>query len=283
MRAGEKKLDPPLYLLDNGTLGGDTLNTSPRAINVFNVLGVGERSPVGQLFDVGLLQDIYPIAESLVKDITQAFYIDRLMDFNNEARMTLGETQIRDRIRGEGLSSAFKRQESECFSRFVSTAFNMLLEDGLVGVLRNTPQEKRILDAGLVPLYIPPDVARAMQRGQKVYNIKYISPASRIMRTEELQGLVQGLDISMGAGQAMPELADNFDADVIARKIHELCGIDEEVLRDTKTIQTIRDARAQMQQQQQQIAQAQMAADVSMKVSQAQSMREGAISGRPRG
>jgi hypothetical protein len=81
----------------------------------------------------------------------------------------------------------------------------------------------------------------------------------------------------------MPEMGDNFDPDVIARKIHELCGIDEEVLRDTKTIQSIRDARQQMQQQNMQIQQAQAGADINMKLSQARSMQEGAISGRPRG
>jgi hypothetical protein len=152
-----------------------------------------------------------------------------------------------------------------------------------VGVIRGSQQERRILEAGLVPLYIPPDVARAMQKGQKVYNIKYISPASRIMKTEELQGLVQAMDITLGVAPSMPEMADNFDADVIARKVHELCGIDEEVLRDTKTIQSIREARAKMQEQQQQLMQAQAASDVGMKMAQAQSMREGAISGRPRG
>jgi hypothetical protein len=283
MRAGEKKLDPPLYLLDNGSLGGDTINTSPRAVNVFNVLGVGERSPVGQLFDVGQLQDIYPIVEALVNDVTKAFFIDKLMDLNNETRMTLGEAQLRDRIRGEGLSSVFKRQESEFFSKFVSVVFNMLLEEGLIGVVRGSEQEKRILEAGLVPLYIPMDVVKAMSRKQKVYTIKYISPAARIMRTEELQGVVQSMDVALGAAPMFPEIVDNYDPDKLVRKINELSGVDEELLRDFKTIQSIRDARAEMQKQQMQIAQAVQGADVSMKLSQAQSMREGAISGRPRG
>jgi len=283
MRAGEKRLDPPLYLLDNGALGSDTIDTSPRAINVFNVLGAGERSPVGQLFDVGQLQDIYPIAESLTKDIGSAFYIDRLMDLNNETRMTLGEAQIRDRIRGEGLSSVFKRQETECFSKFVSLCVNMLFEEGLLGVVPKSPQEKRLLDAGLVPLYIPNDVIQAMQRGQKVYDIKYISPASRIMRIEELQGIIQTMDYAIGGAQAFPEILDNLDPDAIAKKIVDLVGSDEEIVRDTEAIKSIREARAQMQQQQMQAQQMQVAADVGMKMSQAQSMREGAISGRPRG
>jgi hypothetical protein len=283
MRAGEKKLDPPLYLLDNGALGGDTLDTSPRALNVFNVSGMGERSPVGQLFDVGNLQDIYPIAEGLVNDISKAFYIDRLMDLNNETKMTLGEAQIRDRMRGEGLNSVFKRQETEAFSPFVSTSFNMLLEEGLLGVIRGSEAEKKISRAGLVPLYIPVDVANAMARGQKVYTIKYISPASRVMRTEELQGVVQALDIILGAAPAFPEMADNYDPDKLVKKLNELSGVDEEILRDMKTVSAIREVRAKMQQENMQVQQAQIGADVGMKVAQAQSMRQGAISGRPRG
>lgn len=283
MRAGEKKLDPPLYLLDNGALGGDTLDTSPRGLNVFNISGLGEKAPVGQLFDVGNLQDIYPIAEQLIKDISQAFYIDRLLDLNNDTKMTLGETQIRDRMRGEGLNSVFKRQETEFFSKFVSTAFNMLLEEGLLGVVRGSESEKKILRAGLVPLYIPTDVVNAMQRGQKVYNIKYISPASRIMRTEELQGLVQALDITLGAAPAFPELADNYDPDKLVKKLNELSGVDEEVLRDTETITKLRDVRAKMQDQQRQIQMAELGSKIGMQTAQAESMRIGAISNRPRG
>ncbi len=283
MRAGEKKLDPPLWLLDNGTLGADYLDTSPRGLNIFNLSGLGEKSPVGTIYDVGNLQDIYPIAEQLIKDISQAFYIDRLLDLNNETRQTLGEAQIRDRLRGEGLSSIFKRQETEFFSPMVRTTFNMLLEEGLLGVVRGTAQEEKILKAGLVPLYIPTDIVNAMLRGQKIYNIKYISPASRIMRTEELQGVVQAMDIMIGAAPAFPEMADNYDPDKLTKKINELLSIDLEVTRDLKTIEQIRAMRAEMQQAAMQMQQVQVGADVGMKVAQAQSMRQGAISGRPRG
>ena len=283
MRAGEKKLDPPLYLLDNGVLGGDTIDTSPRAINTFSVSGMGEKSPVGTLFDVGLLQDIYPIAETLVNDITQAFFIDQLMDLNKDSRMTLGEAQIRDRIRGEGLNSIFKRQETEFFSKFVRTTYNMLLEEGLLGVIRGSAAEERILAAGLVPLHIPGDIAKAMQRGQKVYDIKYVSPASRIMRTEELQGVVQALDITLGAAPSFPEMADWYDPEKLVKKINELSGVDEEVLRSFEVVTKLQEMRAQAQEQAMQVQQAQVGADIGMKVAQAQSMKQGAISGRPRG
>lgn len=282
-RAGGKKLKPPLYLLDNGSLGADTIDTSEDALNIFSTMGVGEKSPVGILYDVGNLQDIFPIVEALMRDVTDSFYIDQLMDLNNEKKMTFGEAQIRDRIRGEGLNSIFKRQETEFFSRFVNSSFACLEEDGLMGVERGSPEERRMLEAGLVPIYYPPDVLRAKQRGQKIYKIKYISPASRIMRTEELQGITSLLDMNIGAGQAFPEMLDNIDPDQIEKQLYDLLNVDEETLRASKVVKDIRAQRAEMQKQAQQMQQAQMASDVMMKTSQAQSMREGAISGRPRG
>lgn len=282
-RAGGKKLKPPLYLLDNGSLGADTIDTSEDALNIFSTLGMGEKSPVGVLYDVGNLQDIYPIVESLVQDVTDSFYIDQLMDLNNEKKMTFGEAQIRDRIRGEGLNTIFKRQETEFFSRFINSAFSCLEEDGLMGVERGSMEERMMLEAGLVPIYYPPDVLRAKKRGQKIYKIKYISPASRIMRTEELQGITTLMDMNIGGAQAFPEILDNIDPDKIERQLYDLLNIDEETLRASQVVKDIRAARAEMQKQQMQMAQAQAASDVNMKMSQAASMREGAIAGRPRG
>lgn len=285
MRAGETKLKPPMYLLDNGSLGSDVLDTSPDALNVFSdvTLGQSGRPPAGPLFDVGNLQDIYPIAEQLIKDIAQAYYIDRLLDLNNEQRQTLGEAQIRDRLRGEGLNSVFKRQETEFFSPFVRTIFNILLEEGLMGVVKGSEAERKVLRAGLVPLYIPPDVVNAMQKGQKVYSIKYVSPASRIMRTEELQGLVRALDIHLGAAPALPEMIDNYDPDKLSKKISELCGVDEETAAATDVIKALREQRAKTNQQIMELQAAQAAADVKLKSNQADSMMIGAISGRPKG
>lgn len=284
MRAGEKKLNPTLWMLDNGSLGSDVIDLSPGGPPlVFQPSGLGEKAPIGTVYDVGNIQDIYPIAEALVNDISRAYYIDRLLDLNNETRQTLGEAQIRDRLRGEGLNSVFKRQETEFFSQFVSTAFNMLLEEGLLGVVRGSESEKKIIDAGLVPLYIPGDVVRAMEKGQKVYNIKYISPASRIMRTEELQGVVQALDISLGAAPAFPEMADFYDPEKLVKKVNELCGVDEEILRSLEIVKQLQAQRAEMMKAQQEMEQIQVGADVGMKMAQAQSMRQGAISGRPRG
>jgi len=284
MRGLEKNMNPPLYLLDNGALGSGVVDTSAGALNVFHTTGLGEKSPIGAIFDIKDIKSGFELANVFTNDITKAFLIDRLMDLNNETRMTLGEAQIRNRLRGEGLSSVFKRQETELFSRLIKSSFNNLLEMGLVGVIAGTGQERELLNQGIAPIYIPQVVAEAIRRGQKVYDIQYISPAHRIMRTEELQGLTMTVDMALGmAAGGIPSTLDVLDADRIIRDIADLALASEEILNDSETITKIRELQAQQAQQANQMAQAQVAADVNMKTSQAQSMREGALSGRPSG
>ena len=283
MRAGEKRLNPPLYLLDNGALGGGVVDTSAGGLTVFNTTSLGEKAPIGALFDVGDMNIMQQLIEQLINDVSKAFFIDRLMDLNNETRMTLGEAQIRDRFRGEGLSGVFKRQETELFSPLIKSSFNILLETGLLGVVKGSEKERELISLGLAPIHIPDAVVKAIDQGQKVFDIKYVSPANRILRIEELQGITQTLDIALGLAGGIPEVLDGLDADDILRTVTELTGATEKILQDTKTIKTIREVRAQNAKVQQQVEMAQVGADVAMKGAQAQSMTQGAISGRPRG
>jgi hypothetical protein len=283
MRAGEKQLSPPLYLLDNGALGGGTVDTSSGGLTVFNTTGMGDKAPIGPLYDVGDMRPMLEIIQQLIEDVSKAFYIDRLVDLNNETKMTFGEAQIRDRIRGEGLNSVFRIQEAEMFSPLIKTSFNFLLEEGLLGVAKGSEQERNLLARGLAPIYIPPPVLKAIQQGQKVYDIKYISPASRIMRMEEFQGLTQSLDVTMALSGVLPEIVDYYDPKELVRKLHELTGTDESVLRATEVVKQIQALRAEQAQQARQVQMTQIGADVNMKTAQAQSMQQGAISGRPRG
>jgi len=279
----EKVGSPPLYLLDNGALGPTIVDTSADALNVFQTTGLGERSPIGAINDVGDLRPLLELAEMLKNEITQAFMIDKLLDFNNEQRMTLGEAQIRDRIRGDANSAVYKRQYNELFTPLLTGAFNDLLDMGHMGVTRGSDQEREIINLGLEPLYLPEAVQQAMVNELPIYEIEYVSPAARVMQTEQMQGLTSFLDISIGVGQAFPESLDNIDIDAIVKEAAELTNIGEDKLNDMDTIKAIREARAQAQQQAAQMEQAQVASDVGMKSAQAQSMLQGAVSGRPRG
>jgi len=279
----EKVGSPPLYLLDNGALGPTIVDTSADALNVFQTTRLGEKSPIGAINDVGDLRPLLELAEILKNEITQAFLIDRLLDFNNETRMTLGEAQIRDRIRGDANSAIYKRQLNELFTPLLQGAFNDLLDMGHMGVVRGSDAEAEIIDRGLEPLYLPESVKNALEKDLPIYEIEYISPAARVMQTEEVQGLTSFLDISVGVASAMPEALDNIDIDAVIKEMANLTNIGEDKLNDSDTVKAIREARAQAQQEAAKMEQMQQAADAGMKVAQGQSMMQGAMSGRPRG
>jgi hypothetical protein len=284
MLINEKRADPPLWMLDNGALGGGVVDTSPGGLSVFNTSGLGEKAPIGALFEVGDARALFEIAQQLVDDISRAFYIDKLLDFNNEVKMTLGETQIRERMRGEAMSSTFKRQEQETIDPLMQGSVDDLLESGHLGVIRGSRQEIDFLEAGIVPLYMPDSVAKAYQRGQKIFKFKYISPANRMMRTEELQGLTRGLDVAMALTKGLsPEYGDSYDPDVVMKKVRELTGSSEKIARVQSLIDQIRENRSQMAQQEMQVRMIEAASDAQMKQAQSQSMLQGAMNARPKG
>ncbi len=263
----EKQLDPPLGLLNDGALGGGIVDTSPGALNVFNITGkLDSKSPIFPLYTVGELKSSQLLIEVLTKSISDHFFIDRLLDLNNDTRMTLGEAQIRNKLRGDSLGTLFSRQIAELFNPIIERTFNILLKREYLGVM---PNDERALLNGLETLVIPEEIAKAMARGEDVFRIQYISPAARIVQSEELQGILLTLSTTAEAAAAVPELADNLDLDFLIKRIAELTGTPEDAIVGSDKIADLRAAREQQQAQQQKLMAADAVASIAQKTSQA--------------
>lgn len=244
--AVEKMLDPPLGVLDDGRLGGGTIDTSAGAINVFNITGrAGERQPVFPLFTVGELQHVGKLIEQLTESIMNHFFMDRLLDLNNEKEMTAYETSIRNRLRGSTLNTLFSRQTAECFSPLVETSFNRMFARGKLGVIRGSAEEKMlILDGEKDIIYIPDEIAQLMVAGKDVYRIKFITPAARIMEAEEQQGMIETAHFAGELAALVPDVMDNFDFDAQVKRFSQNSGAPSTGLRADKVRDDIRAARA---------------------------------------
>jgi hypothetical protein len=249
--AVEKNLDPPLIVLDDGSLGGGTINTSAGAINVFSVsgrLGSMGAKPVEPMLIVGELQSSYARLTELMEIIKNHFFQDRLMDLNNETRMTLGEANIRNNLRGQTLNTIYTRQITELFVPMIERTFNILLRKGFLGVIKGSVEEMMLLDEGIIPIYIPDAIADRMLKGQEVYKITFVSPAIRIMQTEELTGIQQTLQTAVEVAGVKPEILDNIDMDYIIKRVAELTGAPRETIVSAEVVQKFRKARAEQQQ-----------------------------------
>ncbi|TFH64991.1 MAG: hypothetical protein E4G90_07035 [Gemmatimonadales bacterium] len=274
--ATEKQLDPPLYLLDDGRLGGGTVDTSAGALNVFNSSGrmTGEK-PVGTLFTVGELQSAEKLKEAFKESIAQAFALDRLLDLNNQTQMTAFETSIRNRMRGEALGSMFSRQIAEVLTPTIERTFDILYRKGLLGVRETgvVAMARRAWGAVLgKPIQIVPEVIqKAIDAELDVYEVEYISPAKRFMQSEKLQGIFTAAEFfqKMAVVPGAEEILDNVNFDEMARDVITYSGAPETMQRLTSEIKAIREGRAQAQEQQAQLAAAQQVATVARDAEQA--------------
>ena len=269
--AHEKNLDPPMALYDDSALGGGTIDTSAGAVTVFSPsgrLGNGQK-PFDQLITVGELQSTITRIAELKEIIKNHFFIDRLLDLNNETRMTLGEANIRNDLRGQSLGTSYTRQFNEMLSRLLQRAFNILLRRGRFGVLPGSKEEMDILASGLEPNYIPEAVIRLMNEGKDAYKITYISPAARILEGEELMGIQKLSEYAAGMAPLIPEILDNANWDKMFHRFQALCGAPIDTINAMDSVTKIRDARAKMQAAQAQNEAAREASETARNLAQA--------------
>jgi hypothetical protein len=251
--AVEKLLNPPLLVLSDGSLGGQTINTSAGAISVHNVSGRianSSQKPVEPLITVGEMKDTYLEIERLQNIIKSNFFKDLLSDLNNEHRQTLGEANIRNQLRGQALGTIFSRQIAECFSRVVERTFDILFKQRRLGYMPGNPETEILQGMGQNIRVIPDAIAELIRNGQEAYKIRFVSPAARTMRAEELTGIQQSLTAIANLAGIVPDIMDNVDTDEAAELIIQLTGAPTSILHGSDVVAELRKQRAQVQQQQ---------------------------------
>jgi hypothetical protein len=252
----EKKAEPPLYILDDGSLGAGTVDTSARGLSVFNSFGRAPgQAPIGTIFDIGELQSLAAVIADTRDEITQHFLIDKLYDLNNKSRMTLGEAEMRYQIRSDALSSIYARKTAETLNPLITRSYNIMFGMGLLGVVpEDEPTINLLMANGIDPIIIPADVAQAMAMGKSVYEIDYISPAAHVMREEEYRGLMTTANNAMQLAQINPSAIHKLNTDKVLEYSRELTGAPADMLLGDDEVAAIREQIARAEQEAQQAA-----------------------------
>ena len=272
--ATEKSLDPPLGVLDDGRLGGGVIDTSAQAINVFNTAGkIGNEKPIFPLFTVGEFQQALEQQKQLAAKIAQAFFLDRLLDLNNNVQMTAYETSVRDKIRGEALGGVFSRQEKEVMTPMIERSFNILFRNGYLGVVEDGPGAKlrKRWDSitGASRVIIPDALIKAWKAGLNIFEVEYISPAKRFQQSDKLRGMLTATDSAMAMAGIKPEALDGLDIDGWLKKLFELAGSPMDIIRTKDAVMKFRAANRKEMEQMQKLQQGEQGANIALKVAQA--------------
>lgn len=189
----EKNFDPPLAVYDDGTFGGGTIDTSAGAINVVNVSGkLGSNTPIQPVFTVGQFADVVPLIERLETTINDHFMIDRLLDLDNNKEMTAREAMIRQSIRQKALRSVISRLLTELFNRLLERCFNIGLRKGRYGWAAGSAEAIawEAANPGKKAKVVPEKVVEMQGTGERVYRVRYMTPAAREQEADQAQGIM---------------------------------------------------------------------------------------------
>ena len=239
-------------VLDDGSLGGSQIDTSAAAVNVFNAAGtVGGKDTVFPLVTVGSLPDALARLEALKESISRHFHIDKLLDFNNESQMTLGEAQIRDAIRTASLSALFSRQIAEVFTPLIERGVAVLWRMGEYGVVPNSIEEQELLSQGIEPEYIPEEIVERLQQGKEVYQVTYKTKAANASRAEEVVAISEAVQYVTAGFQIDPSLRHRIDLHEGLKRLGSIRGLPVGLIRQDDEVQAMAEQEAQQMAQMQ--------------------------------
>lgn len=265
----EKKVEPPLYTLDDGSLGAATVDTSAGGLSVFNVSGrLNGQPPIGVIFDIGELQSLSAAIEQVRLEILNHFLIDKLYDLNNKTRMTLGEAEIRYDIRSDALSSVYSRIFNEQLTPVIERSVNILFGMGLLGISEDDAiREKILMSHGITPILIPQEIQEAIIAGKEFYEIEYISPAAQLLRASEKAGTTETINGVIALSAVNPDAMQYLDLYESINAIRDLSGAPSKLLlskeKAESNIRAIKEAQAQAVQAQIMEAQSKSAKNIA--------------------
>lgn len=259
----EKALNPPVAVFNDSLLGNQKIDMSSDAVNVMKASGkLKGGAAVQVLYDGSNIREGDKSIEELKQAINGHFLLDRLIDFNNSTEMTLGEVQYRAQLRGESLGSIFNRQIT-VLQQLIERATSVQFRNKKLGVIEGSIEHKMAQMAGEEPIIIPDEVAKLIMSGKDFYEIKFASPAARMMEAEEANGVRRTWEFAASIVGVDPEIMDGLDADKSLEIIGRNVGAPPEILVAKEKIEKIRAERLKMMEQQQAQQQAQAQADVA--------------------
>lgn len=270
----EKIGSPPLAILGDGVLGQGVINLSAGSVNQLNTQAA-DGMPIQPVNTVGDLQPSIFMVERLQQAIISSYQLDKLSPLMENQSDTATEALLIDRIRNTSVGGMLARQINELFTPLIETSFNTLFIDGLFGFIEGSDaMNEFVIEAqlkGTVPEFdvIPKDIAEAFDKGDDIYIVEYLTPAARMLKSEEAANITQAFNQTMQFAQADPNVLDNVNLDEATQNVWKLNGIGD-MLNDDEAIEQIRKAKAEIQAQQLEQQQAQQEVETAKTASEIQ-------------
>lgn len=255
LRAGQKMVDPPILLSDEGVL--TPFNQRPGATNygMINADGQALAQPFNINANLEFGKEMMAMEAQAINDsfLTSLFQI-----LVQNPQMTATEALIRAQEKGAMIAPAMGRQQSEFLGPLIARELDILEAAGQL-----PPLPESMIEAA---------VNRGIERptAKDVIKIEYTSPLTRAMRAEEgtaIMNTVQSLGIMAQLDPSVLKLVDFTDA---AREMALINGMPAKLLRTDEQIDELLNQQAQQAQDQQMVDGAQPISASALNLAKAQ-------------
>lgn len=238
LKAWGKAVDPPLVIPDDGFLL--PIKTSPGSL-IFKEPGSEEIQTLKHEGDMKFGIE-YP--DQKREYIRRCFCSDWLKMGKEDKQMTAYETADRRDEKLRLLAPMLGRQQTELLGPMVARTFNLLRAAGR----------------------IPPS---PMSLQKRKLSVIYTSPAARAQQGVKSQAIAQYMQDLVPLAQVTPDILDAVDMDKLAQVYAETRGVPRGIMRDSRSIATMRDQRKKLQTAQQMADIAEPATKSMLNVAQA--------------
>lgn len=207
----DKMSSPPVGIFNNAILGDSVLDTSSNGMTVFNqaLAAASGTNPVFPIVDVGdpsaILSFLVPY---LNEKIVTAFKVDALLDFSSAKEMTATESLQRFAIRGKSLAGFLLQQKNEALVPTTKRSISVLESIGELGVDPRKQKEvaERLNASGRGERVIPAEVLQVMDSGKPWFELKFNNELEKLVRTENVQALVQMIQAITAIAALNPQI-----------------------------------------------------------------------------
>jgi hypothetical protein len=272
IRAQEKSLDMPLGILDDGSLGRGSIDTSAGAINTIRYNSrLSSSNPVFPLFEIREMKSSYERLNDLTLKIAKHYKLDKLVDMEGteKTHTNVPQTLIREGKMAKPLFKFYNRQEHEKFVPLVQKTINIIMKRGLVGVQEGSELEQRVfIDKGKDPIYLPDEILRRIENNEDFYDLQFLTPARRKRDIEEVQAMQTVAAGAVELASIDPSYADYFNFDEYQKLSIIKSGVPLTLMHDEDTVKAIRENRAKQMQAMSQLEMADKASDIRAKNAQ---------------
>lgn len=216
VRGGEKSVDPPLLVADDGVLS--PVRVSPSGlIHVRSELMGTQASPVRPLM-TGSRPDLgVDLMDWVVAGIQRAFMV-HLIRVPRDARMTATQVITINEEAMRALGPVLGRQQEELLGPLIARVYGLMARGGFL-------------------LPAPPDLAAS---GIKPV---FVSPLAKAQALTEVRGFTQWLEIMNPAAERDPALLDLVDFERAGRDVADRLGVPPTWLNSPAKVKAMREAR----------------------------------------